>query len=94
MITDVEEVSFLKNAQLFPNPSTGVFYLSFHASQSIPVRAALVNLDGTSMDLGRREIQVGDNRFSFRTNSMASGIYFLQLKSDEFILQKQLVVID
>lgn len=82
--TAIEEQMQASLANIFPNPSTGLFYIESHVAGSsyeiynnlgLLVLKGLVKEQPTSIDL----------------NNHANGVYFARIKSGEVITVKKLI---
>ncbi|MCB9261915.1 MAG: M28 family peptidase [Flavobacteriales bacterium] len=77
-IVGVESVSMTDFFEVFPNPNNGHFTIANHSNASI--------LNQKLVDISGHEIQNNTE------NSLPSGIYFLQIECEEFMVVKRIVV--
>lgn len=75
----------------YPNPSNGVFTLAYDFSNLSSSQLSLVDLNGKTI----QNIRINNNGLSTQqvtTNNLASGIYFLQLQSNEGVFVEKLMI--
>ncbi len=94
VLTSINELEFMKDMQVFPNPSNGEFSLSFYAEENIQASLSLISTNGTSFNLGQRDAQQGDNLLFFSIPFIVPGIYFLRANGAAISEQEQVVIID
>lgn len=94
VLTNINELEFMKDMQVFPNPSNGEFSLSFYAEEDIQASLSLISANGQSVNLGKRNAQQGDNLLFFSIPFIAPGIYYLRANGAAISEQEQVVIID
>jgi hypothetical protein len=89
-ISSLQEIDFLENISIFPNPSPGSFYLQFDAKENTRGKIELQNAGGSAF-LSENFDAVAGNRYSkkIELRSYPSGIYFLSIVSKEGIVTRK-----
>lgn len=80
---------------LYPNPTkeSDGFYVEYFAAQEGQIEVSIVDLFGRTVSQGDYELADGFNKFSYSTNTLAQGNYFVRLKFDgKTEVQKLLIV--
>jgi hypothetical protein len=75
-----DEVGF--SMASFPNPTTGIFNLATHSALDMNMNWSVVNLTGQIIMNGIRLINAGDSNSTFDLTSLAPGIYYFNVKSN------------
>lgn len=78
-VTDIEEISEIKNISLYPNPNNGEFTLSIESAANQKVNCNIFNSIGQL--LLKREIET-NTQTQFKLSGNAKGIYYLQLQTE------------
>ena len=80
---------------LYPNPAKNTFTVEFDLEANIHCRFALVDVQGRLVKLlSEDEVEAGTNRFSFSTDYLSTGTYYLHITSGaKTILSKALVIL-
>lgn len=79
--------------RIFPNPTAGLVSVSFSIAQSSRIDLRLFNLVGQELaTVVNAELVQGNHRFSFDTEKLNPGIYYLQLNTGGNALTQKLVV--
>jgi len=75
-----EDMNIIK-VNLFPNPSSGLFYLEFESLEEIPYSISLFNLLGKKVYDKKFGASLGKNKESFDFTSLPKGIYILTMET-------------
>jgi len=75
-----------------PNPSKGQFNLSFYVPVKTNIAISLVNIAGQRIPLESFSEFVGNFSQAFATNSLASGIYILEIQHGNEVERKKLFI--
>lgn len=94
VLTNVEDLEFVENVKVFPNPSNGEFSLSFYSKENSQATLSLINTSGKSFNLGVNDLQQGDNLLFFSIPFVVPGIYFLRMNGGAISAQEQVIIID
>jgi hypothetical protein len=81
------EISDLNAAQVYPNPSTGTFFIASPALNSV----VLYNSFGQKVTIELSTI--GEGKYQVLTQELANGSYILELQSEDAVVRKALQVI-
>lgn len=97
-LVSVEELSELTNnfilSQNYPNPFNPKTKIRFTIPQRSNVTLSVFTLSGEKVvDLVKGELVSGSYEYEFNGSDLSSGIYFYQLKADDFIQTKKLVLL-
>ena len=87
----VEEWSFLQNAVVSPNPSTGIFQLDLTGAQGEDVLMKVTDVQGRTVWSQTQSQQWGTNRIVLSLEGMANGLYQLQLSTNDARYSLQLI---
>ncbi len=77
---------------VFPNPNDGSFTLSFTAARNETLEMKVFNTLGTVIDERTFETKTGEQQFFISNENFASGIYFIELKTERSNGLKKFVV--
>ena len=86
VITNISENEFT----IFPNPSDGKFMLSVNSIGDGNGEVRITNILGQEVLKETLELKNGPNFFNYRLEDVASGIYFVELKTDTDVTTKML----
>ncbi len=79
---------------LYPNPTATTFTLEFSTTQTQILSFDIIDIKGKHIvTLLKDHVKAGLNRFSFATDDLASGTYFLTIKHENNIIQQQKIVV-
>ena len=82
----------LNEFNLYPNPSKGIFYISFSSMYLQDLKITILNSIGEVIyteDLVKFQ---GNYKYSFNLNQYSKGIYFLEIDSENGKLNKKLIL--
>jgi hypothetical protein len=68
--------------ELYPNPSSGVFNITFRAESQEPIIVNVLELSGKVLYSKTYTAQLGENQLTVELSQYASGIYLVQLKQN------------
>jgi len=91
-----EEVVVEKYGDLkvYPNPSFGLAEVNFSIKQEDFVSFQLINQDGKVIKvLHEQNISEGEQNLSIDTSDIPFGVYFLKMKTSNFVISKKLIVV-
>jgi hypothetical protein len=84
-----------KNAKVFPNPVMDIFRVEFTMDRKASVEISILDGSGRNVKLLLKDMsEEGKNVFSFNKGALSTGIYFLQIKSENTILANEKIVIE
>lgn len=81
------EISDLNAAQVFPNPSTGTFFIASPVLDG----AVLYNQFGQKVNM--ELLIIGEGKYQINTNQLANGSYLLELQGNDAIVRKAIQII-
>jgi hypothetical protein len=88
--TDVETPSLLDNQlSLFPNPSKTFLNVSLNLDQFQAIKIQLLDIVGKEVLTGAYTANKGNNQYSFDTESLKSGQYFVKITSGQSSVVKK-----
>ena len=79
----IENVQFLQNLNIYPNPTSGKFHLNFNLSKNDEPRFSIYSASGKLVHrFNKKKVKKGNNNISFDLNliDMATGYYFLRIE--------------
>jgi hypothetical protein len=92
VVVDIEtgiNKNLLNSLSISPNPSSGMFYLEYSYSLSVPVELAVMDLTGRKVYENKGTTI---ERFEINLSSQARGMYFLQIKSGDRMTNRKLII--
>ena len=95
-LTDIEDLSekesFLK---VYPNPTREIGQIEYSLNSFSTISLILNSADGRVNDiLLHDQKQPGDYSFSLNTGNYPGGIYFLNMKTEDFQVSKKLMIVE
>lgn len=94
VISETREISAPKPVTLFPNPATEKFSIKFELPADNYTRFTLYDANGKTVRvLLEDRFKAGTNIFSFNTQYLNSGVYFLHISNNGKLLQTEKVII-
>ncbi|MCX6230197.1 MAG: Omp28-related outer membrane protein [Bacteroidetes bacterium] len=89
----VNEVNNTIDLSFYPNPAKDNVQLSFNLSKKENVSINIYNsIGGLVFTQNKGELQSGNHTSNLNVNTLASGIYFVNVKAGEIIISKKLVI--
>jgi hypothetical protein len=91
-MTSVTNISGEPGFRIFPNPSDGVFTISFLKDKVTPIKIRIVDLTGRTLLTDQiSENHLRNGNFSFDLSGFETGVYFLMGESDDFRFTEKLI---
>ena len=79
----LEELTFIQNTQLFPNPSNQNSTLLFTLKDNSLVNISLFDVAGKKvLAIANEEMQKGNQKININTSKLSAGIYICKIQSD------------
>lgn len=93
-LADITNFAYGENASffLYPNPTSSVLTVSFGIKESMPVTLSIVNVLGEDVFRESWIASNGMNQKSFNVKDLAKGVYFVELKCNDFSIRRQAVI--
>jgi len=88
----VEETLLRQSLNVFPNPNIGNFTISFALEGSKNVSINILNTLGQVVYQQTLENVTGENRQEINLHNQAAGIYYIQIKTENEVIIKQISV--
>jgi len=86
--------SLISSIMAYPNPCTDMLYINMNAREQGNYSLQLNNQLGQTMNISAKgNLTVGSNSVSLNTSSLPSGIYYLQVKTDQSLQTIKIIVI-
>jgi len=76
---------------MFPNPTNGVFTISFDSQSSLPYECIIYDVNGKEILQKNLGVLNGLHTEDISLEEFPSGVYFVQLKSGSLMSSKQLI---
>jgi hypothetical protein len=81
------------SSEVYPNPISEAATVSFFSTEASPVVIELIDVNGRSLKvIADENFSEGKHEVTFNRESLSAGIYFLQMKTDEGVMMKKLIV--
>jgi hypothetical protein len=93
-LSAVEEISAVNQFMIYPNPVTASQSITaqIDLKETTDLEINLLSTTGAMIQSIARQLPAGTNRETINTQSLAPGIYFLQLRSDNQTSTKKLII--
>jgi hypothetical protein len=88
----VEGGEAITNLDVYPNPSRDVFNISFTSEDIQDLRVRVLNVIGEELIADDLQQFVGEYTKQIDLQDNAKGIYFLEIETDEGIINKKLIL--
>lgn len=79
----IENIKFLENLNIYPNPTSGKFHLNFYSLKNDKLSFSIYSASGKLIrTFNKKEVKIGDNNMPFDLNliNVATGYYFLKIE--------------
>ena len=79
----IENIQFLENLNIYPNPTSGKVYINFNSLKSDEVQFSIYSASGKLVHtFNKKEVKIGDNNIQFDLHliDIATGYYFLKIE--------------
>lgn len=77
---------------LYPNPATDAYTMVINAAKDDNYVLNVIDIEGRTLVQKKASMQAGTNIIQESTNGIPSGVYIVQLKSENNVLTKKLVI--
>ena len=88
----ISEVVYTENFNIYPNPSNGVFNISFFSEIEQKGVLSIYNILGEEIYVNNILTLIGDNFISLDLKSFKKSLYFLQYKTDDLIINRMIIL--
>jgi len=88
----VHEISLLNQFKIYPNPCSGFAILDFDLQDEISVEISIYNQHGQQIDYITTNYFTGSKQFIWNAKEQKAGLYFVQVKAGNTILQRKFVI--
>lgn len=92
IVVGLEEFGQVENLSLYPNPADAELNVSFTVSNAQSITFEIIDITGKTIQANQINATEGSNLVMLNTNSLASGMYLLNIKSGDQIKTMQFVV--
>ena len=91
-ISNISETAFEGRLEVYPNPSRGIFNISFTSETVQDLKVRVLNVIGE--EILKEDVQqfVGEYVKSVNLNQYNSGIYFLEIETDQGVINKKIIL--
>jgi hypothetical protein len=90
--TSVADISDLQNINVFPNPASDQINIAVTVAQNTFARISITDAHGRVVKAWTENYYTGENRASIDSKDIVPGMYFLQVKTDEEVVVKRVMV--
>ncbi|MBA2406862.1 MAG: T9SS type A sorting domain-containing protein, partial [Chitinophagales bacterium] len=88
-----EDVNTSFEVEVFPNPASENATISFSLDEESQVRIALMDVNGKLIkEIANAKYSEGIYQLSFNSKDLSSGVYLIQLTTNEELVSKKLVI--
>lgn len=92
-VTSINEIELIQALENYPNPFNSLTTVSYTLSMDTRVELMVVNLLGEKVALlESNNKQAGNHKIEFNADGIAEGMYLLQLKVDNKVSTKKIVI--
>ncbi len=95
--TEIDEniISFSKTVlKAYPNPFNPIINFSFTLEENNEIEIKIFNIKGEFISTIKKDfLNIGENKISWRTDNISSGVYFVQLKVNNQILETKKITL-
>ncbi|MEC9456943.1 MAG: T9SS type A sorting domain-containing protein, partial [Candidatus Neomarinimicrobiota bacterium] len=79
----------------FPNPFNPITTIPFHISNDQVIDLAIYDINGRKIHslLRNAEMEIGQHQIRWNAGEFGSGLYFVQLKNNENVLIKKIMLL-
>lgn len=91
ILTNILEATNKIEANIFPNPNNGVFILEINVAEAQDIEIRIINVIGQEVFFEKLTQVKGNYKKEINRIGSSSGIYFLQLKTDNQLIIKKIV---
>jgi len=91
--TSIDDLEFVQNVQLFPNPSRGIFELIFTSNLNDPIEVSVFNAVGEVIVREDVALVGGSYHKTFNLIEMATGVYYVRITSAKGMVNKKMVIL-
>jgi len=88
----VEGGTVINNLAIYPNPSRDIFNVSFTSDTKQDLRVRIMNVIGEEVINDNLEQFIGEYTKQINLSDNAKGIYFLEIKTNDGIINKKLIL--
>jgi len=92
-MTTVQNVEINESLNVYPNPAMMEMEISYFAPQSANAEIVIMNMLGEEIFVQPFNLLAGVNKQKVNIVSLNSGVYFLQVKSEEGVISQKKIVI-
>ena len=91
ILTDLTEIDFLENFEIFPNPNDGRFTMLLEGEPISGLKINLINILGQYLDIEKVDFD-GNLVKQFDWNHLPAGTYIIQLEAENQVAYRKLVI--
>lgn len=91
IMSSTENLDFINNLQVYPNPTNGLFNLDLELNTPKELAVQVMDKLGRVV-LQEASVQITNNTYTFDLSNHSSGIYFIRLQLDNQIVTKRLTL--
>jgi hypothetical protein len=87
----IENLNFV-NAAVYPNPIKSILHCKFVSSENANLSINIIDLSGREIIKTSQNLVSGQNNFSIFLGDQKPGIYFLEMKTDNKVFRKKIMI--
>jgi len=80
------------NAEVYPNPIKSILHCKFVSSENANLSINIIDLSGREIIKTSQNLVSGQNNFSIFLGDQKPGIYFLEMKTDNKVFRKKIMI--
>ena len=86
------DIELAKNLNIYPNPTKGIFNISFVADEVNSFELTIIDAFGKLIEMENKEMFVGEYTKQVDLSEYPRGIYMVQIKTNNSFITKRVVV--
>ena len=90
--TGINEQNNLRNVGVFPNPNSAEFHVEFYSVEPLELELNISDALGRIVYRKNVETKTGKQNFPVKLTDVEDGIYFLFLKTNNFVYEEKIIV--
>lgn len=90
--TSTNDISSIASINLYPNPADNYSLIRVNLSQPQELTITVTDISGKMVASNNYGMQSGDNVYPLNTETLGSGIYFVNIQTNEEMISKKLVI--
>lgn len=90
--TAIDDISNITGISIYPNPANDYSLIRVNIAEPQELTITVSDISGKVVVSNNYGIQSGDNVYTLNTESLGSGVYFVNIRTNEEMISKKLVI--